>query len=260
VGAAVGCAALPRRAAAGGGGARRPATSWSTVDGFAEVLSAGRRIVSSNSYALAAQLAEAGMEARPLGIAADTPRSLREHLERARGCDALVTSAGISVGEHDHVLARAGRAGCRGRLLAGAHPPRLGAGVRTRRGARRVPLVRAAGEPRLDDGGTFELFVRPSLLRMAGHTGVHLPTVPVTMRDDYGPTGSLTHFPRVRLEPDADGGRTARLTGSQGSGVATSMAAADALLVVPPGTHLRAGDAATAVVLGGRPFVEAAPF
>jgi molybdopterin molybdotransferase len=257
VGAAVGCAALRV--------VRRPVVAvltsgdeLVTVDGFAEV-QAGRRIVSSNSYALAAQLAEAGMEVRPLGIAADTPRSLREHLERARGCDALVTSAGISVGEHDHVL----------RVLAELDAEVDFWRVRIRPGSA-LAFGRVAGlggcawfglpgNPVSTMVG-FELFVRPSLLRLAGHTGVHLPTVPVTMRDDYSPTGSLTHFPRVRLEPDADGGRTARLTGSQGSGVATSMAAADALLVVPPGTHLRAGDAATAVVLGGRPFVEAAPF
>ena len=29
---------------------------------------------------------------------------MREHLERATDCDLLVTTAGISVGEHDHVL------------------------------------------------------------------------------------------------------------------------------------------------------------
>ncbi|HEV3049973.1 MAG TPA: molybdopterin molybdotransferase MoeA, partial [Longimicrobium sp.] len=73
------------------------------VEGFDEVR-AGRRIVSTNSYALAAQLAESGLEARVLGIARDTPESLREHLERAAGCDGLITTAGISVGEHDHVV------------------------------------------------------------------------------------------------------------------------------------------------------------
>ncbi|HEU0052080.1 MAG TPA: gephyrin-like molybdotransferase Glp, partial [Longimicrobium sp.] len=74
------------------------------VEEYAEVL-AGRRIVSSNSYALAAQLAEIGVEARVLGIARDTPESLRARLEEARGCDALITTAGISVGEHDYVRA-----------------------------------------------------------------------------------------------------------------------------------------------------------
>jgi molybdopterin molybdotransferase len=257
VGAAVGCAALPV--------VRRPVVAvltsgdeLVTVDGFAEVR-AGRRIVSSNSYALAAQLAEAGMQVRALGIAADTPRSLREHLDRARGCDALVTSAGISVGEHDHVL----------RVMA-----EMGAEVDFWRVRIRPGSALAFGRVAGIGGGTwfglpgnpvstavsFELFVRPALLRMAGHTRVHLPTARVTMRDAYGPTGSLMHFPRVRLEPHADGGWSAHVTGSQGSGVATSMAAADALLVVPPETHLHPGDAATAVVLGGRPLVEAAPF
>ena len=74
------------------------------VERFDEVL-AGRRIVSSNGYALAAQLAESGIEARILGTARDTPESVHAVLKRARGCDALITSAGISVGEHDHVRA-----------------------------------------------------------------------------------------------------------------------------------------------------------
>ncbi|MDQ3520747.1 MAG: molybdopterin molybdotransferase MoeA, partial [Gemmatimonadota bacterium] len=72
------------------------------VDEFAEVL-AGRRIVSSNSYALAAQLLESGMEPVLLGIARDDPDELRRHLQKAKGCDAVISSAGVSVGEHDHL-------------------------------------------------------------------------------------------------------------------------------------------------------------
>ena len=47
--------------------------------------------------------ATAGGEPVNLGIARDTPASLREHLRRALDCDLLVTTAGISVGEHDYV-------------------------------------------------------------------------------------------------------------------------------------------------------------
>jgi len=74
------------------------------LDRFDEVL-AGRRIVSSNSYSLAAQLREIDVDVCDLGIAPDDPDRIREHLESARGCDALITTAGISVGEHDHTRA-----------------------------------------------------------------------------------------------------------------------------------------------------------
>ncbi|HEX5724133.1 MAG TPA: gephyrin-like molybdotransferase Glp, partial [Longimicrobiaceae bacterium] len=206
-----------------------------------EAVRAGRKIVSSNGYALAAQLAESGLEALSLGIAADDPASLRAHLERARGCDALVTTAGVSVGEHDHVLRVMGELDAEvafwrvkvrpGSALAFGRVGALGG----------IPWFGLPGNPVSTLVG-FELFVRPALLRMCGRTRVFSPTIEVTMRDAYPAKGELTHFPRVRLQREADGGTSAFLTGAQGSGVATSMAAADALLVVPPGEGARPGD------------------
>jgi molybdopterin molybdotransferase len=222
------------------------------LDRFDEVR-AGRRIVSSNSYALAAMLAESGMEARVLGIAADTPESLRAHLDRTAGCDAVITSAGISVGEHDHVLAalreretevafwrvraRPGSAMAFGRIGA------LGG----------IPWFGLPGNP-VSTQVCFEAFVRPALLRMAGHAAVFAPTVTVTMRDGFRAKAGLTHFLRVRLTREPGGETFAWLTGSQGSGVATSMAAADALVVVPEDREGAApGDVLPAMVLGGAP-------
>ena len=72
------------------------------VDQPEEILS-GRKIASSNTHTLVALVRRAGGEPVNLGIARDTPESLREHLDRALDCDLLVTSAGISVGEHDYV-------------------------------------------------------------------------------------------------------------------------------------------------------------
>jgi molybdopterin biosynthesis enzyme len=70
----------------------------------------------------------------------------------------------------------------------------------------------------------------------------------------------MMHFPRVRLAREADGAPSARLTGSQGSGVATSMAAADGLAIAPAGAELGPGDRVRVVVLGGAPLVEEPPF
>jgi molybdopterin molybdotransferase len=220
---------------------------------------AGRRIVSTNTYALAAQLAEIGMEARVLGIARDTPQSLREHLERAAGCDAVITTAGISVGEHDHVVhaltemqteVEFWRVRIRpGSAMAFGHVGALGG----------IPWFGLPGNP-VSTMVTFELFVRPALLRMCGRARIHLPTVDAVMRDRYSARGTMMHFPRVRLAREADGGWSARLTGAQGSGVATSMAAADALAIVPAGTEVIPGDLIHAAVLGGAPLVEDAPF
>ena len=226
------------------------------VEAFDEVR-AGRRIVSSNSYALAAQLAEIGMEARVLGIARDTPESLLAHLARTAGCDALVTSAGISVGEHDHVLAALEALATevdfwRVRIRPGSALAfgRIG-------GLGGIPWFGLPGNP-VSTMVTFALFVRPALLRMAGHRRVHLPTVGARLAGGYAP-GELTHFPRVRLEP-GEGGTIARLTGSQGSGIGTSMAAADGLAVVPAGAPLADGAPVRVAVLGGAPLAGEPPF
>ena len=63
----------------------------------------GRKIASSNTHTLLALVRKAGGEPVNLGIARDTPDSLREHLAGALDCDLLVTTAGVSVGEHDYV-------------------------------------------------------------------------------------------------------------------------------------------------------------
>ncbi len=224
-----------------------------------EAVRAGRRIVSTNSYALAAQLAESGMEARVLGIARDTPESLRERLERAAGCDAVITTAGISVGEHDYVLRTLGemrtevefwRVRIRpGSAMAFGHVGALGG----------IPWFGLPGNP-VSTMVTFELFVRPALLRMCGRTRIHPPSIDAVMRDTYSARGTMMHFPRVRLAREADGSTSARLTGSQGSGVATSMAAADGLAIVPADTDVFPGEHVRVVLLGGAPLVEEAPF
>jgi molybdopterin molybdotransferase len=219
---------------------------------------AGRRIVSSNTYALAAQLAEIGVEARILGIARDTPESLREHLERARGCDALVTTAGISVGEHDHVRRVMDDLGAEVAFWRVRVRPGSALAFGRVGGLGGIPWFGLPGNP-VSTMVTFELFVRPALLRMCGRAAIHLPTVDAVFSDAYAARGDLTHFPRVRLSREAGGPLSASLTGSQSSGVLTSMSAADALAVIPPG-GLQPGDRVRCIVLGGAPPVEEAPF
>lgn len=223
------------------------------VDRYDQVL-AGRKIVSGNSYALAAQLAESGMEARVLGIARDTPESLRALLEGARGCDALVTSAGISVGEHDHVRAVMRELETRvefwrvkirpGSALAFGHVGALGG----------IPWFGLPGNP-VSTMVTFELFVRPALLRMSGRARIYAPMMDAVLRDPFSARGELLQVPRLALDRE-EGTVYARLTGAQGSGVATSMASADALGIVAAGQELAPGDGVRAVVLGGAPATD----
>lgn len=213
------------------------------LDRFEEVL-AGRKIVSSNSYTLAAQLTEIGCRVRHLGISGDSPESLRSALIRAIGCDAIVTSAGISVGEHDHVrrvLIELGAdvAFWRVRIRPGS-PFAFG---RIRELAN-IPWFGLPGNP-VSSMVTFELFAKPALLRMAGHRDVQRRRIHARLLEDFDAPSGLTHFLRVRLGEDGSGGWTARLTGPQGSGILSSLAQADGLLVIPEN---QAGASAGAVL------------
>ncbi len=201
------------------------------IDQPEEILS-GRKIASSNSHTLQALVRQSGGEPVNLGIAADTPDSLREHLSRALDCDLLVTSAGISVGEHDYVRAVLDELGATQRFWK----------LRMRPGApvgfgllHEVPWIGLPGNP-VSTMVTYELFVRPAIRKMMGHTRAFRRSVPVRMAEPVSLKPKLQHFLRGIVTEDSSGPE-ARLTGPQGSGILTSMARANALLVIPEGQH-----------------------
>ena len=188
-----------------------------------EVL-AGTKIASSNSYTLDALIRRAAAEPVGLGIARDTRQSLREHLQRAHGADLVVTTAGVSVGEHDFVRDVLQEMG--GELKFWRIAMRPGAPVGFGLiGA--IPWIGLPGNP-VSTMVTFELFVRPAIRRMQGHRLPFRRTVPVVVREPVTLGPKLRHYLRAIVE---DG--EARLTGPQGSGILTSMARANALLIIP---------------------------
>jgi molybdopterin molybdotransferase len=80
---------------------------------------------------------------------------------------------------------------------------------------------------------SFELFVRPVLRKMQGYTSWHRRTVTVTVDEEIKIAAKLTHFLRAHVVRHEDGRLTARLTGTQSSAALTSMARANALVIVP---------------------------
>ena len=190
---------------------------------------AGRRIVSANSVTMAAAVRDAGGEPVDLGIARDDPDSLRECLRPAQEADLIITTAGISVGDHDHVRDVVASLG--GALDFWK--------VRMRPGA---PLAFGTlhGKPWLGLSGnpvsaivTFELFVRPVIRRMLGMRQLFRATIPVRLAERFSLAAPLMHFLRVVTATDDDGRFTAALAGSQSSAVLTALAKANALLILP---------------------------
>jgi molybdopterin molybdotransferase len=216
------------------------------VDGFHEVL-AGRKIVSTNGYTLQALVRDAGGEPVNLGVATDDPASLKNHLQRAGGCDLVLTSAGVSVGEFDYTREVVQSLGAemkfwRVRMRPGAP---LGFGL-----LGSAPWIGLPGNP-VSAMVTFELFVRPVLRRMLGHTQLFRRPVPVVLEERVTIGARLTHFLRAIVSTGNGGLVTARLTGPQGSGILTSMSRANALLVVPEDRPVvEAGETLHALPLG----------
>jgi molybdopterin molybdotransferase len=216
------------------------------LDRFHEVL-AGRKIVSSNSYTLTALVRAAGGVPLLLGNAADTPDALRSLLRRTTGADLIVTSAGASVGAFDYtkdVLASLGATldFWKVRMRPGA-PIGFGSLDGT-------PWLALPGNP-VSAMVTFELFVRPVIRRLLGHTRLFRRPTPVILEDAVSIGARLTHFLRAIVSVSADGALTARLTGPQGSGILTSMSRANALLIVPEErTRCEPGERLNALLLG----------
>ncbi len=227
------------------------------IDQPDQILS-GRKVASSNTHTLAALVRQAGGEPVNLGIARDTPESLRAHLARATEADLLVTSAGISVGDHDHVRTVLQELGTelrfwRLRMRPGAP---VGFGL-----LGPLPWIGLPGNP-VSTMVTFELFVRPAIRFMAGRARPFRRTITVRAAEPITVGPRLQHFQRAVVTWDGAGPLPeARLTGPQGSGILSSMARANALLLLPEGQfETPAGATLQAIVLDDPVHVADPPF
>ncbi|MEO7040052.1 MAG: gephyrin-like molybdotransferase Glp [Gemmatimonadaceae bacterium] len=215
------------------------------LDRFTEALD-GRKIVTSNSYTLHSLIRLNGGIPINLGVARDDPKDIRARIDRAAGCDLLITSAGISAGEFDYLRPVLAEAGVtldvwKVRMRPGAP---LGFGW-----LGTMPWIGLPGNP-VSTMVTFELFVRPVMRRMLGHTRLFRRPIPVTLEEPVKIGAALTHFLRAIVSVNADGTLSARLTGPQGSGILTSMSVANALLVIPEErSRVGAGETVNAILL-----------
>ena len=196
------------------------------------------RIVDTNSVALAIAVRRAGGNPVVLGIARDRPEDVERLVRQALDHDVVLTSAGASVGEHDHVRPALERLGVEMDFWRVAIRPGkpLAFG---RRGATRVFAL--PGNP-ASSLVTFELFVRPALLRLIGRREP-LP-VPVRARSgtDLKKNKGLAHFIRVVLRW-REGDPWADPLPTQTSGAVRSTATATHLLHFPmDAMSVRQGD------------------
>jgi molybdopterin molybdotransferase len=208
-----------------------------------EALQPGK-IRNSNSYLLEAAVRQAGAVPHRLGVARDTVGSLREKFAEAMQHDLILTSGGVSVGDFDlvkNIMTEQGemhfwRINMRpGKPVAFGH---IG----------KIPLLGLPGNP-VSAAVTFELFGRPVIRKMLGHTRLVRPQVDVIVADGVSDRAMRRHYVRARVEW-RDGHFVAHTTGNQGSNIMTSLLNANALVIVPEGgVEVHPGDTAKAIML-----------
>jgi len=202
------------------------------------------QIPNTNTYALMAQVTEAGGEPINLGVAPDRLEAIETQIGWGQDADALVCSAGVSVGELDLVKEALTRAGAELHLWRVSMRP--GKPITfSSLGPR--PVFGLPGNP-VSAMVTFELFVRPALLKMAGRRLLERPRVWARALDAIANPGPRRGYLRVVLTHDRNG-FAARLTGDQGSAILRSMVLADGLAVVAPDTTIDKGSEVEVIVL-----------
>lgn len=191
------------------------------------------QIYSSNNYALCGLVRDAGALPRDCGNAGDDLESLVSALRAAAdGADAVCTTGGVSVGAFDYVKEAHAELGAqmdfwKVRMKPGK-PLAFG---RVSIEGRVVPLFGLPGNP-VSCMVNFLEFVRPWIRMAMGDERPWLGVVDAVAGEDFRGRSNRLRLERVVLDRE-DGRWVARSTGSQSSGVLTSMVRAHGLMIVP---------------------------
>ncbi len=194
------------------------------------------KIYNSNTYSIAALIRRYGGIPKILGIASDSEDSVVAKLHQGLNTDMLLTTAGVSFGDYDiikDVLAKEGEiVFWRVRLKPGK-PLAFGTikGMGKTGQERNIPYLGLPGNP-VSAMITFELFVRPAILKMMGKKNLSKPIVDAVIEDPIVNDDRRRIFARAVVEKRGSQ-YFARLTGPQGSGILTSMSLANGLAIVP---------------------------
>jgi len=185
------------------------------------------KIVNSNSYGMAAAVQEAGGIPLLLGIAKDTPESLKEKISHGLGCDILVLSGGVSMGDYDFTKVVFSELGADMHFWKLAIRPGQPLAFGKIQGKLAFGLP---GNP-VSSMVTFEQLVRLAMRKMGGHRQLERQTVQAVFKETFSKHPDRRHFLRGILAHE-DGQLTVKTTGPQGSGILTSMVKANGLIDV----------------------------
>jgi len=196
------------------------------------------KIVSSNSYTLAAQVKDCGAIPIQLGIARDRKEEIKEKLGQGIRADVLISSAGVSVGDYDFVkdaLSELGMDMMFWKVAMKPGKPLVFGTIQSK------PVFGLPGNP-VSSMVAFEQFVRPSLLKMMGHRQIFRPIIEAVLRNDIRKEPGRRHYIRALVSFE-ENRYSVTPTGAQGSGILRSMVRANGLIVIPEDREIvRAGE------------------
>ena len=144
----------------------------------------------------------------------------------------LLTSGGVSVGKFDFVKDVQDELGVERRLWGVAMKP----GKPLAFGVRGKTLVFGLPGNPVSAMVSFELFVKPALLRLMGYRKTTRPLYQAIIEEDVANADGRTYVVRVRAWRE-DGTWHISSTGAQGSGILRSMVGANGLAFVPGGAR-----------------------
>lgn len=200
-------------------------------------------IYNSNRYFLRALLQRLGCEVVDGGILPDNLEQTAQAIHRvAQDCDLVLSSAGVSVGEEDHVKPAVEQQGALNLWMIAMKPGKPFAYGKVFRNGKDASngvahFMGLPGNP-VSSFITFLLLVRPFVLRLQGMDDVAPKAISVTAQFDWPKREKRREFLRARH--DGQGGLA--LFGNQGSGVLTSTVWGDGIIDNPPLTPIQPGD------------------
>ena len=229
-----------------------------------EILSLGEppregAVYDSNRYTVFGLLSRLGCQMIDMGVVRDDPLALEAAFtQAATQADAIITSGGVSVGEADHTKAmmkmlgdvafwriamRPGRPMAVGRIEKAV----LGTILDTKLAPSPIKTGTNSYELNSNSNGcilfglpgnpvavmvTFLAFVRPALLQMMGANAEPQPLLKARSQEAMRKKPGRTEYQRGWVSTAADGTLQVKTTGNQGSGVLSSMAQANGLIVL----------------------------
>jgi len=195
-------------------------------------------IYDANRHTLMAVLSDLGCEVRDYGIIPDDPLQISDALSRAvQDCDAVLSSAGMSVGEEDHLATAIRTLGTLHFWKVAIKPGRpLAFGqIGT------TPFIGLPGNPAAMLV-TFLRMARPALLKLSGATDLKPRLYPVRVGFAHRKKEHRREYVRVWLEDGDDGIPLACKHPRSGAGILSSLVGSDGLVELPEEmTHLREG-------------------